>query len=83
MTRPLQGITVLGLTHMLSGPYGTMTLTGLGVRTIKVEPPGRAAAKTRVNCSVRVSAKPDPTRSAPRLIRWCRAGAEFLARWAF
>ena len=41
MTQPLDGITVLDLTHMLSGPYGTMTLTDLGARTIKVEPPGK------------------------------------------
>ena len=38
---PLSGITLLDLTHMLSGPYGTMTLTDLGACTIKVEPPGR------------------------------------------
>lgn len=36
---PLEGITILDLTHMLSGPYGTMILTDLGARTIKVEPP--------------------------------------------
>jgi len=37
----LDGITILDLTHMLSGPYGTMLLTDLGARTIKVEPTGR------------------------------------------
>jgi crotonobetainyl-CoA:carnitine CoA-transferase CaiB-like acyl-CoA transferase len=41
VVRPLHGVTVLDLTHMLSGPYGTMTLTDLGATTIKVEPPGR------------------------------------------
>lgn len=38
--RPLEGIVMLDLTHMLSGPYGAMLLTDLGVHTIKVEPPG-------------------------------------------
>lgn len=39
--KPLQGKLILDLTHMLSGPYGTMLLTDLGARTVKVEPPGR------------------------------------------
>jgi crotonobetainyl-CoA:carnitine CoA-transferase CaiB-like acyl-CoA transferase len=38
--KSLDGILMLDLTHMLSGPYGAMLLTDLGARTIKVEPPG-------------------------------------------
>jgi crotonobetainyl-CoA:carnitine CoA-transferase CaiB-like acyl-CoA transferase len=41
----LSGITVLDLTHMLSGPYGAMLLADLGARTIKVEPPGGEATR--------------------------------------
>jgi crotonobetainyl-CoA:carnitine CoA-transferase CaiB-like acyl-CoA transferase len=40
MNKPLQGVRVLDLTHMLSGPYGAMILADLGAETIKVEPPG-------------------------------------------
>ena len=38
--KTLEGLVVLDLTHMLSGPYGAMILADLGARTIKVEPPG-------------------------------------------
>lgn len=39
--KALEDVVMLDLTHMLSGPYGAMLLTDLGVQTIKVEPPGR------------------------------------------
>lgn len=44
----LEHITILDLTHMLSGPYGTMLLTDLGARTIKVEPPGSGEGTRRL-----------------------------------
>lgn len=41
----LEHITVIDLTHMLSGPYGTMLLGDLGARMIKIEPPGGEATR--------------------------------------
>ena len=38
MNKPLRGVRILDLTHMLSGPYGAMILADLGAETIKVEP---------------------------------------------
>lgn len=38
MKRPLSNVRILDLTHMLSGPYGSMILADLGAETIKVEP---------------------------------------------
>lgn len=39
MQKPLEGLRILDLTHMLSGPFGSMILADLGADTVKIEPP--------------------------------------------
>ena len=44
VNKPMAGIRLIDLTHMLSGPYAAMILADLGCDTVKVEPPGRGEA---------------------------------------
>ncbi len=46
--KPLTGIRLVDLTHMLSGPYAGMILADLGCDTVKVEPPGRGEGTRRL-----------------------------------
>jgi crotonobetainyl-CoA:carnitine CoA-transferase CaiB-like acyl-CoA transferase len=60
MAKPLNGVRILDLTHMLSGPYGAMILADLGAETIKVEPlKGRA----RASCWPRIRTIPSTARA--------------------
>lgn len=46
--KPLENVTIIDLTHMLSGPYGGMLLADLGANTIKVEPPASGEGTRRL-----------------------------------
>src|SRR5690242_7871637 len=41
MKTALEGVTVLDLTRVLSGPYCTMLLGDMGARVLKIEQPGK------------------------------------------
>ena len=47
-TKPLSNIKVLDLTHMLSGPYGSMILADMGCNVIKIEPPLKGEGTRRL-----------------------------------
>lgn len=49
--KSLSQFLMIDLTHMLSGPYGTMLLSDMGMRTIKVEPPQRGEGTRKLLAS--------------------------------
>ena len=47
-TKSLSNIKILDLTHMLSGPYGSMILADMGCDVIKIEPPRKGEGTRRL-----------------------------------
>ena len=46
--KPMAGVRLIDLTHMVAGPYAGMILADLGCDTVKVEPPGNGEATRRL-----------------------------------
>ncbi|MCL4876514.1 MAG: CoA transferase [Anaerolineae bacterium] len=46
--KALEGLRMLDLTHMVSGPYAALLLADSGVETIKIEPPGQGEITRRL-----------------------------------
>ncbi len=53
MSKPLAGISILEIGHILSGPFCTMILADLGARVIKIERPGHGDEARRLGPQVR------------------------------
>jgi itaconate CoA-transferase len=53
VSRPLEGITVVGLEQVIAGPFCTRQLAELGARVIKIERPGAGDAARDIDHTVR------------------------------
>jgi CoA:oxalate CoA-transferase len=55
-SRPLQGVRVLDVSHIIAGPFCTMLLANAGAEIIKVEPPSTGEMSRRLSRPIQVEA---------------------------